>query len=234
MINIIQSDRRHHQNFGWLDARWHFSFSNYHDPANMGFGPLRVFNDDVIAGGGGFEAHPHRDMEIITYVIDGELAHQDSLGNGDVIHPGEVQVMSAGKGIVHAEFNNSPDKPVHLLQIWIEPRTKGRTPQWAQTPFTRDQRLDRLLPVVSGDASLNGGVMRIDQDATIYVSSLSAGKELKHDVKPGRRAYLFVISGRVTLNGKDLRAGDQARVKDEPSLAIVAAEDAELILLDLP
>lgn len=232
MINVIKSSDRHHQNFGWLDARWHFSFSNYYDPNNMNFGPLRVFNDDVISGGGGFEPHPHRDMEIVTYVIDGELAHSDSLGNGDVIHPGEVQVMSAGKGIVHSEFNNSKDKPVRLLQLWIEPRTKGLPPRWAQTPFTRAQRQNRLLPVVSGNG--DDGVMKIDQDASIHVAALDAGHEVRHTTGQGRRAYLFVIDGQVTLNGQTLSAGDQARVSEEPDLSIRADRDSELILLDLP
>ena len=233
MITVIPSEQRHHQDFGWLDTRWHFSFGDYVDPNNMSWGPLRVFNDDVVQGGGGFEPHPHRDMEVITYVTDGELRHQDNLGNGDVIHPGEVQVMSAGKGIVHAEFNNSPDKPVRLMQLWIIPRTKGLPPRWEQKRFTREQRADRLFPVVSG--SPHNGELRIDQDATVYVSSLRAGKELRHDAAhPNRRAYLFVIDGRVTLNGQALSKGDQARVRDEPSLSIRADEDAELMLLDLP
>ncbi len=232
MINIIKSDQRHHQNFGWLDARWHFSFGNYHDPQNMGWGPLRVFNDDVVQAGGGFEPHPHRDMEIITYVIEGELAHSDSLGNGDVIHPGEVQVMSAGKGIVHAEFNNSREHPVHLLQIWIEPRTKGRPPQWAQQRFTREQRLNRLLPVACGAGA--NGAMHIDQDATIHVSSLDPENRIQFELAPGRRAYLFVINGNLTLNGESLETGDQARIRDESALTIQSQSDTELILLDLP
>ena len=232
MITVIPSEQRHHQSFGWLDARWHFSFGDYLDRDNMGWGPLRVFNDDVIHGGGGFDAHPHRDMEIITYVIDGELRHQDNLGNGDVVRPGEVQVMSAGTGIVHAEFNNSKTEPVHLMQIWIIPRTKGLTPRWAQKPFTREQRLNKLLPVVSG-APTNGG-MRIDQDATVYVSTLEKDNEVRLDQPPGRRAYLFVIDGAVALNGQALRKGDQARVAAETSLTIRASEDSELILLDLP
>jgi len=232
MISIIRSDQRHHQNFGWLDARWHFSFSDYHDPANMNWGPLRVFNDDVIAAGGGFDAHPHRDMEIITYVIDGELAHQDSLGNGDVIRPGDVQVMSAGKGIVHAEFNNSKEKPVRLNQIWIMPRTKGQPPRWEQKSFSSDARKNALLPVVSGTGETS--TLQIDQDATIYVSSLGEGRELKHAVAEGRRAYLFVISGAIALNGQRLDAGDQARIEQESSLSIHAGNDSEFILIDLP
>jgi redox-sensitive bicupin YhaK (pirin superfamily) len=232
VINIIKSDQRHHQNFGWLDARWHFSFGDYHDPANLSWGPLRVFNDDVIAGGGRFEPHPHRDMEIITYVIDGELAHEDSLGNGDVIRPGDVQVMSAGKGIVHSEFNNSKDKPVRLNQIWIMPRTKGQAPRWEQKAFSPDGRKNALLPVVTENGA--GGTLRIDQDATIYVSSLAEGRELKHELKPGRRAYLFVTSGAASLNSQRLAAGDQARIERESELSIRAATDSELILIDLP
>jgi redox-sensitive bicupin YhaK (pirin superfamily) len=232
MINIIKSESRHHQDFGWLDARWHFSFSDYHDPANINWSALRVFNDDVIRGGGGFDAHPHRDMEIVTYVIDGELAHSDNLGHGDVIRPGEVQVMSAGKGIVHAEFNNSKEKPVHLLQLWIMPRTRGLPPRWEQKPFTKDERTNRLLAVAS--ASGADGAMTIDQDATIYVSSLGSGRELKHESAPGRHAYLFAISGALKVNGRNLHAGDQARIRDETTLSIQAEKDSELILLDLP
>jgi redox-sensitive bicupin YhaK (pirin superfamily) len=242
-VQVIRSDQRHHADRGWLDARWHFSFSDYHDPDNVHFGPLRVFNDDVVRGGGGFDMHPHRDMEIVTYVISGRLEHKDHLGNRGVVHPGEVQVMSAGRGIVHAEFNASPTEPVHLLQLWIIPRHKGLPPRWEQRQFSEARRSGRLLPVVSpteGDAAAGGAgeTLKIDQDAMIYVSSLRAGQTVDHtSPAPARKAYLFVIDGAVTLNGDvELTKGDQARVelRDDPTLTLRADRDADLILLDLP
>ncbi|HEY1628326.1 MAG TPA: pirin family protein [Tepidisphaeraceae bacterium] len=231
MINIIPSEKRYHADLGWLDTRWHFSFGDYHDPKNISFSKLRVFNDDIVQGGGGFDMHPHRDMEIITYMIDGQLRHQDSLGNGDVLRPGEVQVMSAGKGILHAEFNDSQTTPLRLLQMWIEPRNRGSKPRWAQHRFTPDAQRDKLLPLVSsGNIS---GTLEIDQDAIIYVSTLSAGKNLSHSA-PNRRAYLFAISGELTVNDRTLKAGDQARIENETTLTITAQKDSQLILLDLP
>jgi redox-sensitive bicupin YhaK (pirin superfamily) len=232
MIKVIKSDERFHAEMGWLNTYWHFSFSDYYDPENMNWSKLRVFNDDIIAGGGGFGLHPHRDMEIITYVLDGELAHQDSVGNRGVIRAGEVQVMSAGRGIRHGEMNASPTKPVHLLQIWIEPRTLGGTPRWEQKQFTPQQRARKLLPVVSsGNVP---GTLSIDQDAAIYVSALKAGEKLTHESPANRHAYLFVTSGAVSVNNETLSAGDQARIADETKLNLEAQSDAELILLDLP
>ncbi len=232
MIGTIPSSERHHGQHGWLDTHWHFSFGDYHDPKNMNWGALRVFNDDIIHGGGGFDFHPHRDMEIVTVVYKGELRHQDDLGNAGVIHPSEVQVMSAGRGIIHAEHNNSPTDPVHLLQIWIIPRHRGNTPGWEQKQFDPKARVGKLLPVVSG-----GNIpqtLQIDQDAAIYLSTLPAGKQVEHALAPGRKAYLFVVDGDVDLNGKPLAAGDQARIDHETNLNIVAKNHAELILLDLP
>ena len=242
-VQVIRSDERYHADHGWLDTRWHFSFADYHDPENVHFGPLRVFNDDVVKGGGGFDMHPHRDMEIITYVISGQLEHRDHLGNRGVVHPGEVQVMSAGKGIVHAEFNASQTEPVRLLQLWVLPRHTGLKPRWEQKQFTPAERAGKLLAVVTpanadGTAAAGGETLRIDQDATIYVSSVKAGQAVKHrTAAPGRKAYVFVIEGTVTLDGETkLDAGDQARVDlgGEQSLTLRAGEDSELILLDLP
>jgi redox-sensitive bicupin YhaK (pirin superfamily) len=233
MISTIKSDERHYQDHGWLQTRWHFSFSDYHDPENVNFGPLRVFNDDVVQPGQGFGMHPHKDMEIITYVLEGQLEHRDHLGNRGVINPGEVQVMSAGKGIMHSEFNHSKETPVHLLQLWVIPRSRGNKPRWEQKQFAPEERRGKLLPVVSGDGTIPG-TLGIDQDAAIYVSSLKSGESVKHAIGAGRRAFLFVISGRLSVNGKEHFAGDQARIEETDSLELVASEDAELILLDLP
>jgi quercetin 2,3-dioxygenase len=171
-------------------------------------------------------------MEIVTYVLEGELAHQDSLGNRGVIRPGEVQVMSAGKGITHAEFNNSATVPVRLMQLWILPRHRGNQPRWEQKQFSVAERAGRLLPVVS-DGSV-GGTLAIDQEAAIYVSSLKPGQEARAELKPGRKGYLFIIGGKAQVNGNDLSAGDQARIDAEPAVNVTAMEDAELIYLDLP
>jgi len=232
MIKTIKSADRFYADHGWLKTHWHFSFSDYYDPANMNWSRLRVFNDDVVEPNTGFGMHPHRDMEIITYVIDGELSHEDSGGNRGKIRPGEVQVMSAGRGIYHAEKNDS-DKPVHLLQLWIEPRHRGNTPRWEQRQFTAQERGGKLLPVVSGGDVSN--TLTIDQDATVYVSSLKGGESATVATKSANRhAYLFVIKGAVNVNGSTLAQGDQARVANEPTLEITATADAELILLDLP
>jgi len=232
MIKVIKSEDRYQSDFGWLSTYWHFSFDTYHDPSNMNWGALRVFNDDVIRPGQGFGSHPHRDMEIVTYVLEGELEHRDNQGNTGVIHPGEVQVMSAGTGIIHSEYNHSKDHPVHLLQLWIMPRTKGLTPRWEQRQFTQAERSGTLLPVVS-DGKVPGP-LHIDQDATIHVTALKAGQAVVHKSRPGRKAYVFVIAGELSLNGAPVKAGDQARIADEPELNLKAVEDGEIILLDLP
>jgi hypothetical protein len=232
MIKVIKSKDRHYRDMGWLQTYWHFSFDDYHDPANMNWGALRVFNDDIIQPGQGFGAHPHRDMEIVTYVLDGPLEHQDNQGNRGVIHAGEVQVMSAGTGIVHAEYNHSKERPVHLLQLWITPRTKGLPPRWEQRRFTVEDRMGKLLPVVSGGNI--AGTLTIDQDASIYVSSLRADKEVIHKSRPHRKAYLFIITGSLAINGTLLAPGDQARIAEEPELTLKATEATELIFLDLP
>jgi redox-sensitive bicupin YhaK (pirin superfamily) len=231
MISIIPSDQRHHADAGWLSTYWHFSFSDYYDPRNMNWSALRVFNDDIVQPDNGFPMHPHKDMEIITYVIDGQLEHQDHLGNRGVVHPGEVQVMSAGKGIYHAEYNPSKNTPVRLLQLWVLPKHQGNTPRWEQKQFSREERSGKLLPVVSsGDLP---GTLTIDQDAAIYVSSLKAGEAVDYQPR-GTHAYLFVISGAATVNDKPLAKGDQARIAGEKDLRIAASDDAEMILLDLP
>lgn len=232
MIQTIKSSDRYFADHGWLQTHWHFSFSDYYDAENMNWSALRVFNDDVVQPGGGFPMHPHRDMEIVTYVIDGQLEHRDQLGNRGIVHPGEVQVMSAGKGIVHSEFNPSKENPVRLLQLWLIPRHRNNTPRWEQKQFSSEDRGGRLLPVVS--SGNQPGTLAIDQDATIYVSKLSAGQSVSLGGLENRHAYLFVIDGSVTLNGGKLEKGDQARVAAEKELKIEASEGAELLLLDLP
>ena len=230
MIQLIRSDERHRFDTDWLTTYWHFSFSQYYDPRNMHWGALRVFNDDYIKPDSGFPMHPHDNMEIVTYVIGGELTHQDSLGNKGVIRPGEVQRMTAGTGIVHAEYNASPETPVHLLQMWLFPNRRDLTPGWEQKRFTQEQRQGRLLPVVSGAGT--EGTLAINQSATFYVSSLAAGDTVSHYLSDERHGYLFVIEGEVELNGQTLRSGDQARIKDEAKLTIKAAAPTELALWD--
>ena len=231
MKQIIRSKDRYHHEMDWLSTYWHFSFDHYYDPANLSFGPLRVFNDDVVQPATGFPPHSHRDMEIITCVLEGELEHQDNLGNRGRVQPGEVQVMSAGTGITHAEYNPSKTQLLHLLQIWVLPRTRSLKPRWEQRKFAKPERQGRLLPVVSG---ADGDTLKIDQDAIIYIASLDPGQNATHPVAPGRRAYAFVISGALDLNGTALSAGDQARITDESRLALAPSAPTELILLDLP
>src|SRR5437867_8459195 len=228
---IIRAKDRYHHETDWLSTYWHFSFDHYHDPKNVAFGPLRVFNDDTVQPGTGFPPHSHADMEIISYVLSGALEHRDSGGHRGVIGPGEVQVMSAASGITHAEYNPAATEPVHFLQIWLLPRRRGGQPRWAQRAFTPADRAGRLLAVVSGDGH---ATLAIDQDATMYIAALDAGQAVKHPVSPDRRAYLFVIDGVVELNGDGLAAGDQARISEAAPLEIHATRASELLLIDLP
>lgn len=230
MIKIVRAADHFRHEEDWLSTNWHFSFDFYRDPANMGFGPLRVFNDDIIQPGKGFGMHPHRDMEIITYVIDGELEHRDDRGNKGVIRAGEVQRMTAGTGIMHSEYNHSKVKPVRLLQMWIRADRRGLEPSWEQQGFQKSDRSDRLLPVIAP----TDGAMRIHQDAAIYVSSLGAGKAVRHELGRGRKAYLFAIDGSAQINGSVLQARDAARIEGERELTITAEKPAELLLVDLP
>lgn len=231
-MQIIKAKDRFHLESDWLSAYWLFSFDRYYDPNNLNFGPLRVFNHDAIAGGGGFPTHPHREMEIVTYVLEGELAHKDSTGGRDVIHAGEVQRMTAGTGIAHSELNPSETKPVRLLQMWVLPEREGLKPSYEQKQFTTEQRTGRLLPIATGGDSPEA--VKIHQDATFYVSRLRAGDAVTHELKPGRRAFFYVIEGEVTLNGEALSAGDQARITDAATLELSARGDSEIILIDLP
>jgi len=228
MIQLRKANDRGHANHGWLDS-WHtFSFADYHDLAHVQFSTLRVINEDRVAPGEGFPTHPHRDMEIITYVLEGALEHKDSLGTGSVIRPGEVQRMSAGTGIRHSEFNHSQTEPVHFLQIWIIPDRQDVQPGYEQMRIGLDGQL-RL--VASPDGS--DGSLTIHQDARVYAARLN-GSEVTHTLAPGRRAWLQVARGAVKLNGTTLQAGDGAGIENELTLRLAADGSAEVLLFDLP
>jgi len=231
MIKVRKSDERGHASHGWLDT-WHtFSFADYYDPEYMGFSSLRVINDDRIAAGAGFPTHPHRDMEIITYLLEGSLAHKDSMGNGSVIRPGDVQRMSAGTGIAHSEFNASDSEPIHLLQIWIQPNQKGLTPGYEQTTFSAAEKQGRLRLVASPDG--RDGSVTIHQDAYLYAGLLNKGDHLSQTLAPGRSAYLHVARGEVELNGLHLNSGDGAAITEETNLDLATHSTAEILLFDL-
>jgi redox-sensitive bicupin YhaK (pirin superfamily) len=234
MIRVRRSGERGHFNLGWLDTHHTFSFAEYYDPAHMGYGPLRVINEDVIAPGGGFPTHPHRDMEIITYLLDGALEHQDSMGTGSVIRPGEVQRMSAGTGVTHSEFNHSRVAPVHLLQIWILPLKAGLKPSYEQRAFPVDERRSKLRLVAAPDG--RDGAVTLQQDVALYASLLEQGESVEHRLQPGRRAWLQIARGEVTIDGdgEALAAGDGAALEGRELLHIVAGEPSELLLFDLP
>ncbi len=216
----------------WLKARYHFSFASYHDPARMGLGPLCVWNDDSIRPGSGFDPHPHRDMEVITYVRRGAITHQDSEGNRGRTAAGDVQVMSAGSGIVHAEYNLE-DEPTDLFQIWIEPRRGGLTPRWASRAFPKGDRADRLIALASGRQGM-AGALEIDQDATLFGATITAGASVAHGLGAGRQAYLVPLGGAVTVNGVRAAARSGVVVTQEPEIALTAEADAEIVLADLP
>lgn len=231
MIRILKSNERGHANHGWLDSHFTFSFADYFDPEHVQFRTLRVMNDDHIAGGGGFPTHPHRDMEIVTYVLDGALAHKDSMGNGSVIRPGDVQYMSAGTGVAHSEFNGSDEQPVHLYQIWMFPDKKNYTPRYDQKHFADAEKRGKLRLVVSPDG--REGSVQIRQDNELYATVLGQGESVQHQIKPDRHAYVQVARGSITLNGKPLDAGDGAAVSEERSLQLTGMKDAEVLLFDL-
>lgn len=235
MIEVIRSNQRYHFETDWLSTYWHFSFDHYYDPNNVSFGPLRVFNDDTVSPGGGFPTHSHREMEILTLPLEGRLEHRDSEGNRAIIGPGEVQRMSAGTGINHSEFNASREEPVHFLQLWIVPSVKGLEPSWEQKSFPPEARRGRLLPVASGEEALiqRSGAVRIHQDATLYLATLDASSKLVHEIGPGRRAYLFLVNGTVTLGGHKLQSGDVAKVTGEINLSFEAEKPSEILLIDL-
>lgn len=230
MIQLRPSAARGFADHGWLVARHSFSFADYYDPAQMGWGVLHVINEDRVAPGKGFGMHSHRDMEIITYVLAGVLEHRDSLGNGEVIRPGEVQRMSAGSGIRHSEFNPSPTETTHLLQIWIAPRELGIAPAYEQQPLAPGQNEWRLI--ASPDAAR--GSTLIHQDATLQAAQLEAGRELDYALAPARLAYVHLVRGGLSLNAAAMHGGDGAKIAAEATLHFVASEDSEILFFDLP
>jgi hypothetical protein len=231
MINVRHSNERGGGDYGWLNTRHTFSFDQYYDPKHMGFRSLRVINEDHVAPAGGFPTHPHRDMEIITYVLDGALEHKDSLGTGSVIRPGDGQRMSAGRGIRHSEMNPSTKDPVHLLQIWITPDQSGYDPSYEQKAFPEAEKRGKLRLIASPDGK--DGSVTIHQDARLYVSLLSPGQTVVHELGKGRYAWLQVAKGAVELNGKKLSQGDGAAIENESALKIKGVEDSEILLFDL-
>ena len=231
MYDIIRSDDRGSANHGWLNAKHTFSFAEYQNPERVQFGKVRVINEDRIAPGKGFGTHPHRDMEIVTYVIDGAIAHKDSMGNGTVIEAGEIQRMTAGTGVQHSEFNHSRDNELHLLQIWIYPEKNGLEPGYEQTRFSRKEKLNRLRLVGSRDG--RDGSLTIHQDVDLYASVLEAGNEVSLELRPDRKVFVQVVHGDLTVNGQRLSAGDGAQVEDERVLQASALTDAEFLVFDM-
>ena len=231
MIEIIPSDQRHFTDFKWLQTYWLFSFSNYFDPHNIQFGALRVFNDDVVSPGAGFPTHPHEEMEIITIVLEGEMTHEDSMGNKTVIKTGDVQRMSAGTGLTHSEFNLN-DSPVHFYQIWLFPDVKGLTPTYDQKSFAAREWSNRLLPVASGQGMR--GTVSFHTDATIYRCALDRAAKVRHGTTTGRRIFVYMTKGQMTINGYSLDTNDQARIDIEEPIDFTAGKDSEFILIDVP
>jgi quercetin 2,3-dioxygenase len=231
MIQVRKSNERGHADHGWLDSHHTFSFADYHDPQNMGFRALRVINEDRVQPAQGFGTHGHRDMEILSYVLEGGLAHKDSTGGGGVIKPGDVQRMSAGTGVLHSEFNASRSEPVHFLQIWIVPGRRGITPGYEQKHFPPEQRQGQLRLIASPDAS--GGSVTIRQDARVYTTLLGKGQTVSHALAPGRHAWVQVARGQVRLGDVVLSAGDGAAISDERSVTLTGDEPSEVLLFDL-
>jgi redox-sensitive bicupin YhaK (pirin superfamily) len=230
-VTIRKSEERGHANHGWLDSYHTFSFANYMDPAYMGFRDLRVINQDRVKGGMGFGAHGHRDMEIVTYVLEGALEHKDSMGNGEVMYPGDVQRMSAGTGVVHSEYNGSATETSHFLQIWLYPKQSGITPSYEQKGFSREEKLNQLRLIVSPDGKDNS--LSINQDASIYASILEPGAKVTHTVDRDRHAWIQIARGSATLNGQPLKTGDGVAVSEPGDLEIVGQDEVEFLIFDL-
>jgi redox-sensitive bicupin YhaK (pirin superfamily) len=231
MIRVRKATERGHANLGWLKTYHTFSFATYQDPKHVHFRALRVMNEDFVAPGQGFGTHPHDNMEIVTYVLEGALEHKDSMGNGEVLRPGEFQRMSAGTGITHSEFNPSSTEPVHLYQIWLFPEERNITPSYEQKQFAEEGRKNKWQLVASKNAA--EGSLRINQDAQIYLANIDAGQELQRGFADGRYGWLQVLRGRVSANGTQLEAGDGVAISAEPSIALQSAAGAEIMLFDL-
>ncbi len=231
MQAVRKADERGVANFGWLDSRHTFSFGHYFDQNHMGFGPLRVINEDRVKPGRGFDTHGHRDMEIISYVLDGALEHRDSMGNGSTIRPGDVQRMSAGTGVRHSEFNASSTEPVHFLQIWLLPEREGMAPGYEQKRFSDEEKRGRLRLVASRDG--RDGSVTVHQDVDLYATVLASGDAVTHALDAGRRAWVQVTRGALRVNGEALRAGDGLAINDPGTVELVGAEDSEALLFDL-
>ncbi|MFT5590838.1 MAG: redox-sensitive bicupin YhaK (pirin superfamily) [Bradyrhizobium sp.] len=232
MLTIRKSNDRGHANHGWLDSHHSFSFGSYHDPAHMGFGPLRVINEDRVDAGAGFGTHGHRDMEIISYVLEGELAHQDNIGNGSVIRPGDVQRMSAGSGVTHSESNHAKDRTTHFLQIWIEPDVKGIAPGYEEKHFD-DAEKRGLLRLIASPDGREGSVV-VHQDAHVYAGLFDGSESASLPLDPERLAYVHVATGAVVVNGVQLEAGDAVRVTAETQLSLGDGKQAHVLVFDLP
>jgi redox-sensitive bicupin YhaK (pirin superfamily) len=231
VFDIIQSDSRGSADHGWLQSKHTFSFASYYDPARVHFGALRVINEDRVAPGQGFGTHPHNDMEIISYIVDGAVEHKDSLGNSAVIRAGEVQRMTAGTGVLHSEFNHSQEEAVHFLQIWIIPEKNGLEPGYEQTLFSREDKLDRLRLIGSRDG--RDGSLTIHQDVDLYASVLSPGKSISLANIEERRVFVQVVAGELDVNGQRLAAGDGAQIENESSVTLTAADESEFLLFNL-
>lgn len=231
MIEIRKAEERGHANHGWLNSYHSFSFANYYDSQHMGFKTLRVINEDRVQANQGFGAHSHRDMEIISYVLEGALEHKDSMGTSSIIRPGEVQIMSAGTGVTHSEYNHSKTDSVHFLQIWIMPNQKGLEPRYEQKMYSPEEKHGNLRLIVSQDG--RDGSVTIHQDANIYATLLDAGQQVDYQIKPNRHAWLQVIKGDISLNGKLLVSGDGAAMSDENKIVIEAKNNTEFLLFDL-
>ena len=230
MIDKRSFDSLGHADHGWLNARHHFSFANYYDPARMGWGAIRLWNDDEIAANSGFPPHPHKDMEIITYVRSGAITHQDSLGNKGRTSAGDVQVMSAGTGVRHAEYNLEPET-TRIFQIWIEPRQKGGAPAWGAKPFPKGERSGKFVTLASGFDE-DGDALRIRAEARVLGATLNAGESVEHSVGEGRHAYLVAATGAITIDGVAFQARDGAALTGGQTVTITATEDAEIVLVD--
>jgi redox-sensitive bicupin YhaK (pirin superfamily) len=232
MLEVRKSEERGRAHHGWLQSQHSFSFADYYDPRHSGFGPLLVINEDNVAPGAGFGTHGHRDMEIISYVLDGALEHKDSMGTGSVLHYGDVQRMSAGSGVRHSEFNGSKTDPVHFLQIWIQPNVQGIAPSYEEKHFTVEEKQGKLRLIASSDG--REGSVLIHQDASLYAAILNGDEQAGHALAAGRRGYVHVIRGRVEVNGVALKGGDALKIGDEERVSFSKAEAAELLLFDLP